>query len=423
MVQILFFLLKLIFYFVCTFLPFLISVAFFTLGERKLLGAIQRREGPAVVGFWGLLQPIADALKLIFKEIVLPFKSNILLFISAPIVLFSSSIFSMAVLIYNVNAIYSNVNLGLLYLLTVSSLGVYGLVLAGWSSNSRYSFLGSLRSMAQMISYEIVFGIVILCVVITAQSFSLLSIIHAQYKVFFLFPLFPAAILFLIMALAESNRTPFDLSEAEAELVAGYNTEYSSIIFALFFLAEYANMLILAFIFSYLFLGGWLPVLNFDSFFSFSCEFWLSLKVTVVCILFVLIRGFLPRYRYDQLMGLGWGVFLPFSFVYLFFLMILYINFECDYRVSNHHNQVFLLNPLLTHLSFDDEFFRIEYLMNYNDNGLRFPNNFHSSWNDLCRLFYFRQEINVDFFFEERRVLNRKVLMNYYNFYKIFYAK
>lgn len=289
-------------------LPLLIAVAYFTLAERKILSSIQRRKGPNVVGTFGLLQPLADGLKLFVKETILPSNCDVVLFIFAPILTFFLSLLNWVIIPFGKGMSYSELNIGILYLLAISSLGVYGIIIAGWSSNSKYAFLGALRSSAQMVSYELTIGFSILSVVVCAQSLNLIDIVLSQQKIWYCVPLFPVFIIFFISALAETNRHPFDLPEAEAELVSGYNVEYSAMGFALFFLGEYSNMLLMSALTSILFLGGWLApfYLNF-----IPGPFWLGLKISFFVVLFVLARAILPRYRYDQLMRLGWKVFLP----------------------------------------------------------------------------------------------------------------
>jgi NADH-quinone oxidoreductase subunit H len=291
--------------------PLLIAIAYFTLAERKILSSIQRRKGPNVVGTFGLLQPLADGLKLFVKETILPSNCDVVLFIFAPILTFFLSLLTWVVIPFGYGMFFTELNIGILYLFAISSLGVYGIIIAGWSSNSKYSFLGALRSVAQMISYELTIGFSILSVAACSNSLNLIEIVLAQYKIWYCVPLFPIFIIFFISALAETNRHPFDLPEAEAELVSGYNVEYSAMGFALFFLGEYANMLLMSSLISILFLGGWLPPFNFLNF--IPGPFWLGLKISFFVILFVLARAILPRYRYDQLMRLGWKVFLPFT--------------------------------------------------------------------------------------------------------------
>jgi NADH-quinone oxidoreductase subunit H len=306
--------------------PLLISVAYFTIAERKIMGAIQRRRGPNVVGFIGLLQPLADGLKLFVKETTLPTNANTGIFLFAPALAFILSLMGWAVIPLSKGVVVCDLNLGIMYLLAVSSLNVYGILFAGWSSNSKYAYLGALRSAAQMISYEISIGFTILNVVICAGSFNLSSIVLAQQKIWFIFPLFPVFIIFYISMLAETNRHPFDLPEAEAELVSGYNVEYSAMTFALFFLGEYANMLIMSTISAILFLGGWLPLLNIFDF--IPSTIWLTLKICLGVVFFILTRATLPRYRYDQLMYLGWKCFLPLSLGYLIFTVGVLISFN-----------------------------------------------------------------------------------------------
>jgi NADH-quinone oxidoreductase subunit H len=298
-------------------IPALIAVAFFTVAERKIMGAIQRRRGPNVIGFMGLLQALADGLKLFVKETTLPSNSNLVVFILAPMISFVLSLISWAVIPFSYKLVVADINLGVLYLFAISSLNVYGILLAGWSSNSKYSYLGALRSAAQMISYEISIGFIVLTTVLCAGSFNLSNIVLAQTKVYFIVPLLPMFILFYISMLAETNRHPFDLPEAEAELVSGYNVEYSAMTFALFFLAEYSNMLLMSTFSSILFLGGWLPIFNIFPLSIFPGSFWLSLKIALGVVFFILTRATLPRYRYDQLMQLGWKSFLPLSLSFM----------------------------------------------------------------------------------------------------------
>jgi len=307
-------------------LPILIAVAYFTLAERKILSTIQRRKGPNVVGTFGLLQPLSDGLKLFVKETILPSNCDVILFILAPIMTFFLSFLGWAVIPLGKHMFFSEINIGILYLLAISSLGVYGVIIAGWASNSKYAFLGALRSTAQMISYEISIGFTILSVIVCAGSLNLLEIVFAQKYIWYLIPMFPLFLIFFISILAETNRHPFDLPEAEAELVSGYNVEYSAMGFALFFLGEYANMLLMSSLATILFLGGWYPPFDFLSFMPSS--FWFGLKVSFFVIFFVVARGILPRYRYDQLMRLGWKVFLPFTLSWLFFTASVLISFN-----------------------------------------------------------------------------------------------
>jgi NADH-quinone oxidoreductase subunit H len=308
--------------------PLLISVAYFTIAERKLMGSIQRRRGPNVIGFLGLLQPLADGLKLFVKETIFPSNSNLYIFILAPILTFILSLIGWAVIPLSETVVVSDLNLGVLYLFAISSLSVYGIVMAGWSSNSKYPFLGSLRSAAQMISYEVSIGFIIVNICICSGSFNLSTIVLSQSDVWFIIPLFPMFVLFYISMLAETNRHPFDLPEAEAELVSGYNVEYSAMTFALFFLGEYANMLLMSAFSSILFLGGWLPVVNILPFSLFPGSFWLSLKILFGVTFFILTRAALPRYRYDQLMHIGWKSFLPISLGYLLFTVGILVSFN-----------------------------------------------------------------------------------------------
>jgi NADH-quinone oxidoreductase subunit H len=295
--------------------PLLISVAYFTLAERKILGAIQRRRGPNVVGVYGLLQPLSDGFKLLVKETVMPSSANSFIFVISPIMTFVISLMGWAVIPFSKYSFLSEINIGVLYLLAISSLGVYGIIMSGWSSNSKYAFLGALRSTAQMVSYEVSIGFIIITIAITAGSFDLQKIVLFQEEQWFIFMYFPLFLLFFTSALAETNRHPFDLPEAEAELVSGYNVEYSAMGFALFSLGEYANMLLMSSMNAILFFGGWLP--PFDFLFFIPGSFWFGIKITFFVILFVWMRAALPRYRYDQLMTLGWKAFLPLSLGYL----------------------------------------------------------------------------------------------------------
>ncbi|MGE5540107.1 MAG: NADH-quinone oxidoreductase subunit NuoH [Gemmatimonas sp.] len=294
-------------------IPLILCVAYLTLAERKVIAAMQLRKGPNVVGPFGLLQPIADALKLLFKETVIPTRANKVVFVIAPMVTFVLSMVAWAVIPFADGWVVSNINVGILYLFAISSLGVYGIIMAGWASNSKYAFLGALRSAAQMVSYEISIGFVIISVLLCVGSLNLSDIVRAQEKVWFALPLLPMFVIFFISALAETNRAPFDLPEAEAELVAGYNVEYSSMTFALFFLGEYANMILMSGMTSVLFLGGWLPPLDIAPFNWIPGPIWFALKIALVLFFFLWVRATFPRYRYDQLMRLGWKVFLPIS--------------------------------------------------------------------------------------------------------------
>jgi NADH-quinone oxidoreductase subunit H len=300
--------------------PLLLAIAFLTLAERKVLASMQRRKGPNVVGILGLFQPIADGLKLLVKEPVLPNSANLVIFLFAPILTFLLSNVSWAVVPFGEGLVLADLNVGLLYLFAVSSLGVYGIITAGWASNSKYPFLGSLRSAAQMVSYEVSIGLILITVLLCAGSLNITEIVLAQEKIWFCIPLFPLLFLFFISCLAETNRAPFDLPEAEAELVAGYNVEYSSMGFALFFLGEYGNMIVMSSLCSLFFLGGWLPPANWLVFLWLPPIFWFGLKTIFFLFLFVWVRAAFPRYRYDQLMRLGWKVFLPLSLAWVVFV-------------------------------------------------------------------------------------------------------
>jgi NADH-quinone oxidoreductase subunit H len=301
----------LVFYFLLLVLPVLLSVAFLTLAERKVLGGIQRRIGPNKVGIFGLFQPFADALKLLVKETIVPSISNRVLFIVSPLITFGLSLFGWSVIPFNEDVVLVDLDLSVLFVLAISSLGVYGIVLAGWSSNSRYGFLGALRSAAQMISYEVSMVITLLSVVVSVGSFNLIDIVEFQKEIWLIIPHFPCFLIFFISILAETNRPPFDLPEAEAELVSGYNTEYSSAGFALFFIGEYSNILLMSFLIVLFFLGGWyIPFFFFGNGYATIV---LTIKVIFVLFCFVWVRAAFPRFRYDQLMMLGWKVFLPFS--------------------------------------------------------------------------------------------------------------
>lgn len=306
--------------------PLLISVAYFTLAERKILGAIQRRRGPNVIGTFGLLQPLSDGFKLLVKETVLPSNANKFLFILSPIITFVISLMGWAIIPYDKYSMLADINIGVLYLFAISSLGVYGIIMSGWSSNSKYAFLGALRSAAQMVSYEVSIGFIITTIVVCCGSFNLQTIIESQKNVWFIIPFFPLFLMFFVSALAETNRHPFDLPEAEAELVSGYNVEYSAMGFALFSLGEYANMLLMSSLNVILFFGGWLPPLAILSF--IPGNIWFGFKICFFVILFVWMRAALPRYRYDQLMALGWKVFLPLSLTYLMLTFFILISFN-----------------------------------------------------------------------------------------------
>jgi NADH-quinone oxidoreductase subunit H len=309
-------------------IPLLISVAYFTLAERKIMGSIQRRKGPNVIGYLGLLQPLADGLKLFAKETILPSNANLVVFLIAPMLSFILSLMGWAVIPLGEGAVLSDLNVGILYLFAISSLSVYGIITSGWSSNSKYPFLGALRSAAQMISYEVSIGFIIVSVVMCAGSFNLSKIIIAQQSIWYIIPLFPVFLMFIISALAETNRHPFDLPEAEAELVSGYNVEYSAMGFALFFLGEYANMLLMSALTVILFLGGWLAPMDLFIFNIIPGSFWFSIKMCFGVIFFIWMRAALPRFRYDQLMSLGWKSFLPLSLSWLFFITAILISFN-----------------------------------------------------------------------------------------------
>ena len=309
-------------------IPMLLAVAYFTVAERKIMGAIQRRRGPNVIGFIGLLQALADGLKLFVKETTLPSNSNLAIFVLAPVLSFLLSVISWAVIPFSYKVVLADVNLGILYLFAVSSMNVYGIVLAGWASNSKYAFLGALRSAAQMISYEISIGFIILSIAVCVGSLNLSKIVLAQQEIWLIVPLFPLFVMFYISMLAETNRQPFDLPEAESELVSGYNVEYSAMTFALFFLAEYSNMLLMSALSAILFLGGWLPPFNIFPLYFIPGSFWFSIKVCIGAVFFILTRATLPRYRYDQLMYLGWKCFLPFAIGYLMFTIGILVSFN-----------------------------------------------------------------------------------------------
>jgi len=294
--------------------PLLIGVAYLTYAERKVIAAMHLRRGPNVVGVYGLLQPIADGMKLFFKETVIPSGANRVVFVMAPMVTFSLALVAWAVIPLGDGLVVADINVGILYLFAISSLGVYGVLMAGWASNSKYAFLGALRSAAQMVSYEVSMGFIIITVLIVAGSLNLSDIVNAQKEsMWFVIPLFPMAVIFFISTLAETNRHPFDLPEAEAELVAGYNVEYSSMTFALFFLGEYANMILMAGMTTILFFGGWLPPFDIAPFNWLPGPLWFIIKMSMLLFIFLWVRATFPRYRYDQLMRLGWKVFLPIS--------------------------------------------------------------------------------------------------------------
>ncbi len=293
--------------------PLLVVMAYLTYAERKVIGAMQRRKGPNIVGPFGLLQPFADGLKLFVKETIIPTGASRGVFIVAPMLTFILALVGWAVIPFGEGMVLADINVGILYLFAISSLGVYGILMAGWASNSKYAFLGGLRSAAQMVSYEVSMGFVIITVLLCVGSLNLTDIVMAQKTVWFVVPLFPMAVIFFISTLAETNRHPFDLPEAEAELVGGFNVEYSAMIFALFFLGEYVNMILMAAMTTILFLGGWLPPLDMAPFNWLPGIFWFALKISMVLFIFLWVRATFPRYRYDQLMRLGWKVFLPVS--------------------------------------------------------------------------------------------------------------
>jgi len=297
--------------------PILVSVAMIVWLDRRVWGLVQKRRGPNVVGPFGLFQTLADALKYIFKEIIIPASANKVVFILAPIVTMTLALVAWAVIPMSENLVLSDINVGILYLFAVSSLGVYGIIMGGWASNSKYPFLGAIRSAAQMVSYEVSIGIIIINVLLCVGSLNLNDIVIAQRELWYVIPLFPMFVIFFISALAETNRPPFDLPEAEAELVAGYQTEYSGMMYAMFWLGEYANILLMCAMGSILFLGGWLPIVDIYPINLVPAPVWMILKILFLFFLFALIKAIVPRYRYDQLMRLGWKIFLPFSLVYL----------------------------------------------------------------------------------------------------------
>lgn len=304
-----------------TILPFLITVAFFVLSERKVLAALQKREGPTFVGTSGVLQSLADGLKLLLKEILVPSRSNRLLFSFFPIMSFTISFSCWALLPMTSTNVIADLNFQILWLLAFSSLNVYSTIFSGWASNSKYALLGGLRAAAQLISYEISMFLTILPIIIISNSLNFTDIVNAQQGVFFVFPFLPLSVIFFISIIAETNRPPFDLPEAESELVSGYNVEYASVMFAFFFLAEYCSILVMASIWVLLFWGGWLPIFSFLDFIPESI--WFSIKLVIVCWMFIFIRGVFPRYRYDQLMIICWKRFFPFVYCYFFFFLAL----------------------------------------------------------------------------------------------------
>lgn len=300
--------------------PLLLSVAFFTLIERKVLAGIQRRKGPNIVGIFGLLQPFADGLKLLLKESIIPASSNRILFLFSPILVLVLSLTNWGSIPFNIGIVIGDLNLGLLFVLAISSLGVYGFLIAGWSSNSKYSFLGSLRAAAQMVSYEVSFGLILMVIIVAANSFNFTEIVFSQRWCSYFILFLPNFFMFWISILAETNRTPFDLPEAEGELVAGYNVEYSGVGFAYFFIAEYSNIILMSALLVNLFLGGWLSPFGLNGFiFDALLTIWFSIKLVAIIILFCIIRAGLPRYRYDQLMTIGWKMLLPLALASLLF--------------------------------------------------------------------------------------------------------
>ncbi|MBV9862217.1 MAG: NADH-quinone oxidoreductase subunit NuoH [Alphaproteobacteria bacterium] len=297
--------------------PLLVAIAYLTYAERKVLAFSQLRKGPNVVGPFGLLQPFADGLKLLVKETVVPSGANRIVFVAAPIITFTLSLLAWAVIPFDRGAVVANINVGILYLFAISSLSVYGIIMAGWASNSRYAFLGALRSAAQMVSYEVSIGFVMVAVLLCVGSLNLTDIVEAQHRIWFVLPLLPMAVIFFVSGLAETNRAPFDLPEGESEIVAGYFVEYSAMTFALFFLGEYGNMILISAMTSVLFLGGWLAPFGIAPFTWVPGPIWFALKVAFVLFCFLWVRATFPRFRYDQLMRLGWKVFLPFSLLWL----------------------------------------------------------------------------------------------------------
>jgi len=313
--------------------PVLVSVALIVWLDRRIWAFVQKRQGPNVVGPFGLLQSLADALKYIFKEVIIPSSSNKVIFILAPIVTMTLALISWAVIPFSATQVLADINVGILYLFAVSSLGVYGIIMGGWASNSKYPFLGAIRSAAQMVSYEVSIGVIIINVLLCVGSLNLNDIVIAQENIWFVIPLFPMFVIFFISALAETNRPPFDLPEAEAELVAGYQTEYSGMMYAMFWLGEYANILLMCAMGSILFLGGWLSPIDIYPFTLIPGAIWLIFKILFLFVLFALVKAIVPRYRYDQLMRLGWKIFLPLSLTwvvltasYLFYFNLLPIN-------------------------------------------------------------------------------------------------
>ena len=297
--------------------PILVSVALIVWFDRRVWAFVQRRKGPNVVGPYGLFQTLADALKYIFKEIIIPASSNKIVFILAPIITMTLALSAWAVIPFSEKILIADINVGILYIFAISSLGVYGIIMGGWASNSKYPFLGSIRSAAQMVSYEVSIGIIIINVLLCVGSLNLKDIVLAQEKLWFVIPLFPMFVIYFISALAETNRPPFDLPEAEAELVAGYQTEYSGMMYAMFWLGEYANILLMCALGAILFLGGWLSPIDIYPFNKIPGAFWMLIKILLLFFMFAIIKAIVPRYRYDQLMTLGWKLFLPLSLLWI----------------------------------------------------------------------------------------------------------
>lgn len=407
-------------------LPLLIAIAYFTLAERKIMAAIQRRKGPNVVGFLGLLQPLADGLKLILKETTIPSNANKILFNIAPILTFFLSLLGWAVIPFGEGIVLSDINLGLMYLFAISSLGVYGVIIAGWSSNSKYAFLGALRSAAQMISYELSMGFIIINIVILTGSFNLSDIVLSQNLMWYALPQLPMFAMFFVCTLAETNRHPFDLMEAEAELVSGFNVEYAAVGFAMFFLGEYGNILLMCSLSSILFLGGWqapIELLNF-----IPGPLWFGVKIAFFVILFIWVRAAFPRYRYDQLMRLGWKIFLPLSLGYLIFTTGIHSSFysnikEFDptilnYSVANLEKDLYYYlahtSKLFLRQSYNEALFLctginlhmsnlLEYALNFNFEG-RHPSDFNT--------FFFMFQLSSDYRNLFQTILNLNLLEN-----------
>ena len=306
----------------------LLSVAYLTYAERKVMGAIQRRQGPMTVGPFGLLQPIADGIKLFSKETIIPSQAHRVVFLAAPIILFALSLIAWAVIPFDKDWVLANLNVGILYLFAISSMGVYGVVMAGWASNSRYAFLGGLRSASQMVSYEVSMGLIIVCVLLVTGSLNLQDIVLAERPIWVQILLFPMFIVFLVSILAETNRAPFDLPEGESEITGGFMVEYSAMTYALFFLGEYANMILMSAMAVILFLGGWLPPFGIDALSFVPGVIWFALKTALILFVFIWSRATLPRFRYDQLMRLGWKVFLPFTLVWVVLTAGLLMTFD-----------------------------------------------------------------------------------------------